>query len=181
MTDGTVTVKQDDQLPDDGEMSVYRAVSIKPQLSRQPEIGGVAAGGTAPAGEAHVKLFVDDASANLRLFEASLLRLKRVPNDMEALSAVTNAVHKVAGAASLFGFRPLAEFLRDVEKLLQQLRWIEDGIDFQAMSLMLEVSRHWGILLDLIPMGLPPSDSIYCTEIKLREKLKTKTYALESF
>ncbi len=130
--------------------------------------------------EETIQLFVDDTREHLRLIEIALLQCRQAGGDHKAMAVVVDSIHKVGGAAAVFGFKQLADFLQSAERVLQRRSPHIHGIDASCMTLLLDVAWHIDDLLELIRTGSTPSERVHDNDHRLRARLDAEMEALQA-
>ncbi|HTO44195.1 MAG TPA: chemotaxis protein CheW [Burkholderiales bacterium] len=83
-------------------------------------------------------MFFQETEEHLASMEGHLLRLDPRSPDAEALHSIFRAAHSVKGNSTIFGAKPLADVMHQIESILDQMRKEELRPTSDVISLLLE-------------------------------------------
>src|SRR5262245_28846126 len=94
--------------------------------------------------------YIVESRELLRDMESALLRLEKMPQDAEAITAVFRAAHTIKGSSGAFNFDAIVEFTHAMESVLEQIRSGRTPIDSQLIALLLGCGDHVSSLIDCL-------------------------------
>lgn len=99
------------------------------------------------------KVFIDEAMDMVNLYEDSVLRLEKNPNDRESVNSAFRAVHTLKGGAASMGYSNLSEVSHSVEDLLDLIRGGRLSVNERVISILLDSAKLLRRGLSLILQG----------------------------
>lgn len=87
------------------------------------------------------KVFIDEASEMIQLFESSILELETNPNSKEAINSAFRAVHTLKGGAASMGYTNLSKVSHSMEDLLDIIRNNQSLLTKEIISVLLEGAK----------------------------------------
>lgn len=87
------------------------------------------------------KVFIDEATEMVQIFEESILDIERNPENQQAINSAFRAVHTLKGGAASMGYSHLEKISHVIEDLLDYVRSKKVSLSLDVINILLEGAK----------------------------------------